>query len=230
MRFSSFSLFPDISLLSCFFVTLWPTKERFPLLSEYRDLMWAILFGIHILVTITIFAIAVSNYNHLFSGSSSSSSSALLSKSKTRGLKFAIAIASIVSIVLVSLWILLLRKIPGWVVYFSVIFAIASYIGVGVCLIITLEYLLWPFGVVILIFAIINIVFYFYNRQKLKFAGHVLSCVAEIIKVFPATLMLSFFSILPLVCVPFFFFFFFFFLHLTMSRISLVLFLLFSLF
>jgi hypothetical protein len=200
-------------------------------LKEYRDIIFALIFFLHLGATIALFGFGYhkyklgestssssasedSNYGHYFDSSSgsdssyryggsdsdsfsfSSSSSSPPDFFNVKGLKIGVGISTAVGTLFSIAWVFLLRKMAGSIVILSLIFALASYIAIGVFWVLVG---VWEISIVFFLFAAINFLFFFFYRHKLEFAKHVLKCVAEIVDFFPATLYVAFISIIPMV-------------------------------
>jgi hypothetical protein len=183
-------------------------ETRFPSLVEYRDLPFTAFFVLHLLVTIILFGVGLGKYNH---GNTNNTNNTNNGNFTTRDenasgsgqevavgdLILAIFLCSLFGAAFATGWIFLLRKFAGTIVYLSLALALGSYI---VSAIIWMALGVVPVGIVFLIIACINLFLFYWWRDRIEFAKHVLKCVAEIVDQFPSTVYVGIASLIPMVC------------------------------
>eukprot|EP00026_Physarum_polycephalum_P006629 Phypoly_transcript_06679.p1 GENE.Phypoly_transcript_06679~~Phypoly_transcript_06679.p1 ORF type:complete len:540 (+),score=92.81 Phypoly_transcript_06679:76-1695(+) len=181
------------------------TEGMFPEKTEYRDWPWAVLFLGHLLALLIILGVAASSKtgdnndaNHPPSSDSLNPDSDDFLPWDSMGKAFLVCILGTFSAIGFSvLYLALIKK------YAKQLIKITIWAGICWCLVLAIlgfAYGSILYGVIFLIFAAINFLFFYFWRQRIPFATAVLTTVARILDAYPAPTYYAYASLLVQIC------------------------------
>jgi len=166
-----------------------PKDQRFAPISGPRDLIWAILFAAHL---IAVFGLCI--YGFIYTSNNSTQTGGLINGNLTNKIYGVTAGCAGVAVLLAILWIFLLRRMAHYVVWFTLLFTVAMSFVAAILGFVYLQsvYFLIVFGLV----GLINLLFIYLWRKRIPFATALLTVVSEVTNIYPATIIVSFISLL----------------------------------
>jgi len=168
-----------------------PKEERFAPIKGARDLPWAILFVLHFLAVIGLCVYGMT--------SKTSTGSITFSAEVMTRIVIDLGLTAIVAIVLAIIWILLLKRFAHQIVWFTLIFTVVLFFSLAILALILFKDPLQSVGIANAVFfgicGLLQILLIFLWRKRIPFASALLSCVAEVTNIYPATVVVSFVSL-----------------------------------
>jgi len=168
-----------------------PKDQRFAPVSGARDLIWGILFYIHLLAVL-----ALCGYGSVYTSNNSGQSGGIIDSNFAGKLYMIMAATAGVAILLAVVWIFLLRRMAHIVVWFTLLFTVAMCFAAAI-----LGFVFFGsdgglyFAIVFGILGLFNLLLIYLWRKRIPFASALLTVVAEVTNIYPATVLVSFISL-----------------------------------
>jgi len=166
-----------------------PKDQRFSPISGPRDLIWAILFVAHLIAVL-----GLCIYGVVYTSNNTTQTGGLIDARYINKVYLITAGCAGFAILLAVLWIFLLRRVAHYVVWFTLLFSVVMLFVAGILGFVYLKsaYFLIVFGLV----GLINLLFIYLWRKRIPFATALLTVVSEVTNIYPATIIISFISLL----------------------------------
>jgi len=158
-------------------------EEKFPDESPYRDVLFAVIFIFHLIGFLVLFVFGVVKYKGLPENPTNDDITPLNWREIRAFIGICVGCAGF-SFVVSFLYIQLVRRFARQMIIGTLI-ATAVFCIVNAIMVFVSGYI-WG-GVILLIFALLQVFFYFIWRSRIPFASTVLKTVATVVQEYPAT-------------------------------------------